>query len=282
MPTLADAPIRTLDPGDLPPCLSLAADRDWPREEHKWRLLLDIGTGYGIEDDAGDLVGSAIVTRYGHDVAVISMVLVASRCARQGIGRRLMTHALRHAGTASVQLHATTYGRPLYEKLGFRAVGATVTHLGVFRPAAGDPTVDVSRPALDTDLPAILATDAAAFGADRTQLITRLPAIARQLRVIERDGRITGYAGAWPSVDNVVIGPVIAADMGDAQALIAELATGVDGPVRLDLDARHEALSSWAALRGVAPATRVSAMAYGAPLRGQRERLYIPVMQALG
>jgi GNAT superfamily N-acetyltransferase len=278
----ADASIRTLGPDDLTRCLTLAADRDWPLEEHKWRLLLDIGAGYGIEDDAGDLVGTTILTRYGHDVAVISMVLVASRCGRQGLGRRLMTHALRHADAATVQLHATTYGRPLYEKLGFRTVGATVTHKGMFRPAAGDPTVAVSRPALDTDLPAILATDAAAFGADRAHLITRLPAFAHQLRVIERDGRITGYAGAWRNIDEVVIGPVIAPDMSDAQALIAELAAGVDGPIRLDLDARHEPLSSWAVTRGVTPTTRVAAMAYGAPSGGQRERLFIPVMQALG
>src|SRR5437588_6294399 len=73
--------IVPLDPGDLPECLALARDRDWPPEEHKWRLLFTVGTVYGVRDDAGDLVGAAVLTTYGAELAAISMVLVAALTA---------------------------------------------------------------------------------------------------------------------------------------------------------------------------------------------------------
>jgi hypothetical protein len=99
--------IQRLTLDEVPDCLALAQDRDWPPEEHKWRLLFEVGTGCGLRDEAGDLVGTTILTR----------------CGGQGLGRRLMTHALSETGGATVFLNATEYGRPLYEKLGFVAVG---------------------------------------------------------------------------------------------------------------------------------------------------------------
>jgi hypothetical protein len=40
--------VRRLTLDDLPACLDLAADREWPREEHKWRLLFAVGEVLGI------------------------------------------------------------------------------------------------------------------------------------------------------------------------------------------------------------------------------------------
>ena len=81
-----------------------------------------------------------------------------------------------------------------------------------------------SRQAGPGDLPVIRKLDAQASGADRASLLERLPGFAEQLRVVERHGLITGYAGAWRNVDNVIIGPVIAESMGDAKTLMADLA----------------------------------------------------------
>ena len=70
-------PVRRLSLDDLPACLDLAADRDWPREEHKWRLLFEVGEVYGIVAPGEGVVGTTIVTRYDPGAA-ISMVLVAA------------------------------------------------------------------------------------------------------------------------------------------------------------------------------------------------------------
>lgn len=112
-------PVQRLTLDDLSGCLALARDRDWPAEEHKWRLLFDVGTVFGLRDAAGELVGSTILTRYGDTLAAISMVLVATRHGGRGLGRRLMDHAIAVAEGLPLFLNATSYGRPLYEKLGF-------------------------------------------------------------------------------------------------------------------------------------------------------------------
>jgi GNAT superfamily N-acetyltransferase len=276
--------VGRLTAADLPACLALALDRDWGAEAHKWRLLFEVGEVFGMQDDAGDLVATVVLTRYPPGAAVISMVLVATRLERRGIATRLMTHVLDHAGPGPVYLYATEHGRPLYEKVGFAAVDGMTTYVGRLEPAGAATAPPVSRPALAEDLPAILALDAVAFGADRSDLVARLPIFAEQVRVLERDGRITGYAGAWRNVDTVVIGPVIADDVADAQALIAELAAGVPRDrIRLDVEHRHDELRAWLTDRGVPAVFDTSLMVRGArELPGNRRRLFLPVMQALG
>lgn len=272
--------IQRLTLDELPDCLALAQDREWLPEEHKWRLLFDVGTVYGLRSEAGDLVGTAILTRYGTQLAAISMVLVAARYGGRGLGRRLMHHALAEAGDATVFLNATEYGRPLYEKLGFVSVGTTYTHVGRFEPSAG---LAGSRPAVPGDLPAILKLDAEVNGADRSHLVERLPGFGEQLRVVERGGAISGYAGMWRNIDNVLVGPVLAETVNDAKRLIADLAATINGPVRLDLDDRHPQLREWATQHAVTARNSTAVMVHGTrPLPGDRGRWFIPVMQALG
>jgi GNAT superfamily N-acetyltransferase len=271
--------ISRLAPEDLDVCLELAADRDWQPERRKWALLFEVGEVYGIRDPAGGLAGSVTLTRYGPELAIVSMMLVASRFGRRGLGRRLMTHVLVQAGDTTVFLYATPLGRPLYEQLGFRAVGEVTTSVGRFTgaPAGG------TRPAEERDRDAMLALDAAATGVDRTDLLTRYFRLAVQLRVLEHDGAVHGFAAASPNVDSVVVGPLVAPDLDAARTLIADVATEIDAPVRLDLDHRHDGLREWAQERGVAPRTDTSLMVHGdRELPGARERLVLPVMQALG
>lgn len=272
--------VHRLTVDDLEGCRFLARDRGWPDEPPKWRLLFTIGSVYGIRDDAGALVGTAALTRYGPSFAVISMVLVATRSGGRGLGRRLMEHALAEAGDAVVSLFATEDGRPLYEKLGFATISTVHTHLGPMARTA-DPVG--SRPATPADLPAIGALDAETFGADRGHLISRLPDVLEQLRVVERSGSITGYAGAWRSPGYTGVGPVVAPDPAQARTLIADLARTINGPLRLDLDEHRPDLRAWATAVGVPPLRTTAVMLRGAEsLPGAREHLFSPVMQALG
>jgi hypothetical protein len=154
------------------------------------------------------------------------------------------------------------------------------TRVGLLECAGGGS----SRPARAADLPAIVALDAAVFGADRSDLVARLPAFAEQLRVVERDGVVTGYAGAWRNIETLVIGPVIAADVGTRRRSSPDLAAGAPGArLRLDVDHRHADLHAWLEEQGVPGVFDTSLMVYGAPgLHGDRDRLFLPVMQALG
>ncbi|MFD9904753.1 GNAT family N-acetyltransferase [Streptomyces sp. NPDC059063] len=289
-PTLSALPIRKLTPRDLMACADLSEDRGWPREEHKWGLLLSAGTGYGIDDpDGPGLIAACVVTQYGPyenpGLSAIGMVLVAERHARKGIGRHLMRYVVESAGTTPLTLHATPNGRPLYEQLGFKTTGRAEMVLGPFTPEASDEDVPgvTTRAATAEDLPVLVGLDTEVFGLDRTPVITRLPAFTDQLRVAEADGEIIGYAGLWPNMQTHVVGPLIARDTDTAKALIASLGTRTDRPLRTDIDVRHEELLAWVKARGLAPVAFNSVMTYGTPeLPGDWTRRFAPLTVAAG
>jgi predicted N-acetyltransferase YhbS len=264
----------------------LSEDRGWPREEHKWSLLLTAGQGYGIDDPAGGLMAACAVTRYGPqerpELGAIGMVLVAQRHARQGLGRHLMRQVVSALGTTPLTLHATPHGRPLYEELGFKTTGRAEMVCGRFLPGGPVPPVP-TRAATAEDLPAIIRLDEDVFGTDRTHMITRLPAFADRLRVAVEEGRIIGYAAAWPNMDTHVIGPLIARDTETAKALVTSLAAHTDRPLRTDVDVRHEELLGWLKERGLASVAFNSVMTHGiTDLPGDWTRRFAPLTVAAG
>jgi GNAT superfamily N-acetyltransferase len=274
-------PVEPFTPADLPGCMALAVDRTWRAEEHKWRLLFELGTVYGVRDEAGAPAGAVVLTRYGDELAAIGMMLVAARYGRRGLGRRIMEHVLAEAGGAIVFLNATEMGRPLYERLGFVPVGTTHTFVGELAVPPGHEAI--SRPAEPGDLAVIRRLDAQANGVDRPRLVRFLPGFTEQLRVIERDGRVTGYAAGWRNVGGLNIGPVIADRVEDAATLIGDIAAAAGGPVRVDVDGAHPWLSEWAAGRGLVISHVEPVMVRGGiALPGDRSRWFASLMQATG
>lgn len=291
-PHLITLPIRALTVDDLRDCADISEDRGWPREDHKWGLLLAAGHGYGIDaPDGRGLAAVSVVTRYGPpqadpELAAIGMVLVAARYARRNLGRRLMTYVCDDllAGVP-LTLHATPYGRPLYEELGFGTTGRSEMLRGRFRPDAS-PTAPgaVVRPAAAEDIQGILRLDAEVFGVDRTHLITRLPAFTDQLLVAEDSaGDLIGYGAIWPNMETHVIGPLVARDTGAAQALVTALAAATDRPLRTDVDVRHEQLLAWLKDRGLESVTFNAVMTRDIPgLPGDWTRRWAPLTVAAG
>lgn len=294
-PHLNNLPIRALTMDDLRLCADLSEDRGWLREDHKWGLLLAAGSGYGVDaPDGVGLAAACVVTRYGGthaepELAAIGMVLIADRYSRQGLGRRLMTYVCDDVLKGiPLTLHATPYGRPLYEELGFETTGRAEMLRGDFQAAGTPGTYGTSRvrPARAEDLPRILRLDAEVFGSDRTHMITRLPAFADQLIVAEDrsgDGTLTGYAAAWPNMDTHVIGPLIARDTATAQSLVTALAQGTDRPLRTDVDVRHEELLAWLKDRGLGSVAFNDVMTRDIPgLPGDWTRRWAPLTVAAG
>ena len=246
---------------------------------------------FGVDaPDGSGLAGAVVLTRWGPDLASVGMMLVAARYGRRGLGRALMEHLLAAAGEgATVTLFATDMGRPLYEKLGFAPVRRNVSFRGHFRPPiSADNSKMRGSPGLvrlagRADMPAILALDRAAFGADRGAIIGRLPGFADRIAVIEHAHGLAGYAAAWRNhVTSTVIGPLVAPDAAAATRLIGELAARVKAPIRLDLDPDRPELPGWAHTHGLEPVASTIVMAHGdlSP-RGTPERLFTPISVAL-
>ena len=279
--------IRRLGPDDLKRCVALSVDRGWSPEKAKWSLLLAACEVFGVDaPDGRGLAGAVVLTRWGVDYASVGMMLVAARYGRRGLGQALMEHLLRAAGDdATVTLFATDTGRPLYEKLGFAAVRKNVSFAGRFRvpPDADNGKV---RVATEADLPAILALDRTAFGADRGQILTRLPAFADRIAVVlagPAGQDIVGYAAAWRNGPaSRVIGPLVAPDGAAARHLITALAAQGRTPVRLDLDPDRPELPGWVHARGLEPVGRTVVMARGKlTRRGNPGHLFTPISVAL-
>ncbi|GGS71269.1 GNAT family N-acetyltransferase [Nonomuraea spiralis] len=266
--------LRRLTFDDLEDCSRLAEDRNWGAERHKWRLLFEVGEPYGIEAPDGDgLAATNVLTPYGDDHAVISMVLTASRYARRGLGRQLMNHVLERADGRAVSLYATEHGRPLYEEFGFRVAGMTATRTGVFH---GEPS-GRTRPATPADLEAILALDAEVFGTDRSPVLRRMSGFGEGVRIA--DG---GYAHRWDNDGTTAIGPVVARDERTARDLIGDLALDAGRKIRIDLDLDREDLTRWTEEHGLTRAFTCAHMVWHGDLPGDRSRQFLPFMLALG
>jgi hypothetical protein len=258
--------LRRLTVADIPACSDLAESRSWAREESKWEFLLTHGEGWGLFDEEG-LVGTTIVTRYP-ELASVSMVLVAERAARRGHARRLVSHVL---DTGVSTLFATSMGRPLYEQLGFRAVGFTDIHTGVFT----GPVSDISHIATTADLDELVALDVKVSGLTRPFLWEFLLTTG-SVRISPH-----GIAGSWRVRDErLFIGPVIADSPADACALIADSAVG-NGSVRVDVHdpevvafVRAHGMESWGECTWM--------VRNAEQLPGDRACYHAPLLQALG
>ncbi|MFY0566628.1 GNAT family N-acetyltransferase [Archangium lansingense] len=277
--------IRRLTLDDMPACLELAVKRDWPAEELKWRMILELGTGFGVDSPEGGLAGTVLITPYGREAASIGMMAVSPSHGRQGLGRRLMEHALEYIGPIPTLLFATDQGRPLYEKLGFVQVGEIVKHVGRLTREPQELSVPDTRVRAMTaeDLDAVATLDAGAFGAPRHVLLHALHRMALRALVAERGGRVVGYGLAWPNLDSTMVGPLIAQEEPIAWVLAAELLRGLEGVVRIDIPPRFVELSEWVAGRGLerhVPSPMM--MLHGTQAPGKREHLYAIAAQALG
>jgi GNAT superfamily N-acetyltransferase len=284
-PAAAGLPIRRLSAADLAACVELAADRGWPPEQNKWRLLFAVGEAYGVDDPAGGLAAMVVLTRYGRQLAAVGTMVVASRFGRRGLGRRLTSHLLDQAGPAVVYLGANSrsYSRPLFQSMGFHSIDTVTRHAGRFAPRPRAARPGSLRSAAMSDREPMAALDRRVFGADRRHVLTELFGFAERVLVAE-DGRgaLAGFAAAWRNEADLVIGPLVAADPAVAKTLITAVAADENGSVRVDIRGGHLELANWAAARGLVPCGSATLMVHGGNLPGERDKLFAPVSGATG
>ena len=133
MPSLTS--IRLMSSGDLPGARRLQHEERWNQTLGDWELFLTAnpeGCFVAVAPEstalesagAGErVVGTITSIRYGEETCWLSMLLVDHRWRGQGIGTRLMEQviAANEQACACLRLDATPAGRPVYERLGFRA-----------------------------------------------------------------------------------------------------------------------------------------------------------------
>ena len=177
-----------------------------------------------VAEAGGELVGVAAGAAFGTTGWVGGVAVVPAR-RRAGLGGALtgaIIEFLEAGGVATVLLHATALGRPVYERLGFVAEAAYATLAGPTRPRRSPgPPVRAGRAA---DLAAVLALDLAATGEDRRRLLAALWPTGG---LVAGDGEPLGYHLPSPWRPG---GAIVAADPAAGLALLDAVrdATGDD------------------------------------------------------
>jgi predicted N-acetyltransferase YhbS len=270
---------RPMRDSDLPAALALSQAVRWPHRLEDWQFALRAGTGFVAEED-GAVVGTGLCWNQGPDHGTLGLIIVSPAHQGKGMGRQLMRLVLERLGERCTLLNATTAGQPLYESLGFRAIGTLHQHQGTLAALAPPAGLRV-RPAGAGDVPAIIALANRATGMVRDDLMKQLIGVAEGA-VLERGGELAGFSLIRPFGRGHVIGPLVAPDAACAQALVATWCDAYAGAfVRLDVPGTS-GLGEWLAQAGLAQVDTAVIMARnGVPPRDAAIQQFAIVSQAL-
>jgi ribosomal protein S18 acetylase RimI-like enzyme len=205
-----------------------------------------------VAEAGGELVGVAAGAVFGGTRGTggsggsggtgwVGGVAVVPAHRRVGLGGALteaIVEFLEGRGVATVLLHATAVGRPVYERLGFVAETAYVTLSGPTLARAS--TRAMVRAGRAADLEAVLALDRTATGEDRRRLLTALWPTGGLVAVV--DGRTLGYHLASPWRPG---GATIAADSGTGLALLDAVRVAPGNEVAISVPAANDAAVGW-------------------------------------
>ncbi|CAN7570948.1 GNAT family N-acetyltransferase [Trinickia sp. LjRoot230] len=284
------APIhyRRFAQSDVAAAHALTLELKWPHRAEDWQFVADLGDGIVAECD-NRVIGTAFVWKYGTDAASLGMVIVSSAYQGAGVGRRLMERALETLGSRATVLHATPAGRPLYEKLGFVAIGMLDQHQGAALqpPLVPLPPSERLRPLGANDTPRLVELASRASGLDRSAVLPALIECADGIG-LDRDGELVGFALFRRFGRGRAIGPVVAprtAEPFRAKALIGHwLASNPGKFVRIDVPG-DAGLHAWLESLGLLRVDSVVKMArHGERLASQDPQFaqYGIINQAIG
>lgn len=231
-PNAAAVPGLTIIPfvsSHLGDALRLSQAESWPHRLEDWALSLSVSQGV-VALQGGRVVGTALCTVFG-GVATMNMIIVSSDLRGHGLGRKLMHAVMQFAGVREMRLVATADGKPLYEKLGFQAMGQIFQHQGIAQAQAVDMPVtiqDAATAAAEVDT--LAAMDRDATGMERRAL---LAGFAQQATVLRAE---SGFAMLRDFGRGTALGPVVARDTATARALICAAVSHCSGSfLRIDL-----------------------------------------------
>jgi GNAT superfamily N-acetyltransferase len=218
-----------LGPQHLAGCLELSRAAHWNQNEADWRLMLDIGHGWGITV-AGVLAASTLVLPFG-SFAWISMVLVLPEHRRKGYATCLLRVAVADllARGLTPVLDATPAGREVYRQEGFHDTW-TFKRFFLTQSLPSRPDRRVRR-IVDSDWERILRLDLEAFGAGREKLLRNLHGRCPEAALVCEEGFVLGREGR----ESRHVGPLVAESKEAAQLLMHAAIAALGAPLYIDL-----------------------------------------------
>jgi GNAT superfamily N-acetyltransferase len=257
---------RRLDKADAGVGFRLSAEAGWNQIELDWKVMIRMGEGIGLVDEADRLIATSILIPYFPRVDWVSMVLVDSGWRRRGIGSRLMRLVMGLSPNPILGLDATEEGIPLYQKLGF-AASEGITRYERPRRAGSD----VSAVAGDRRVTPISAHEfreltgsfAPDIGKRRKKMLEKLdPTDKASIRLV-RDKKTVAIASVRPGRTSAQIGPIMAADAATAASLLRSVSETRNEALVVDVPDRHWALVAQLSEMGFKPSRHLTRMFRG-------------------
>lgn len=253
---------------DSPQLHELSISVIWPHRPEDWELAMRHGHGLVARDEIERVVGSGMWSPLGENHAAIGMVITSPRLQEHGTGRWLMNLLMEQTGDRGLVLTATRAAYRLYLSLGFMPLAPVFQHHGevTVRPdPIALPGLAV-RPKEPEDRAAILALDEAAFGLPRVSVLQEVFDVSRGI-VIEKAGRVTGFALCRRFGRGHVIGPVVAENEAEVLALISPIVAEHHSQfLRMDTLVPEGPLRQFLVAHGLAHFDTVTRMTLGKPL----------------
>jgi GNAT superfamily N-acetyltransferase len=277
----APVELMNLETRHVPGALRLSQEMGWPYRREDWEFATRVGHGLVLER-AGEVIGTAMWWNYGPAHASAGMIIVTATVQGGGYGSRLFDGVLEATDRRNVLLNSTEEGLTLYKRRGFTAWGTVLQHQGLLTVAVTPDSCNGIRPATVSDLAAIQALDEQATGFPRPSMVAALADVG-DVVVIDRGGRVVGYAIARRWGRGYVIGPVAAESAQDAQRLILAQLSNLHGQfVRIDVYAEH-GLGGWLESMGIERVGGATAMVKGLlPISVEPPRMYALANQSFG
>jgi GNAT superfamily N-acetyltransferase len=260
---VSDFQIGNLTADELADADALVKEAGWNQTEADWRTFLDFGTVHAMRDN-GKVIATAATLPYGGKFAWVSMVLIAGYYRRQGLGTKLMQRCLDELAAKGLTpvLDATPAGRDVYVGLGFQDSWGYKRMLLSDRKVVPSLENNIAVEAIsDSSWAELCAYDATIFGADRSNVLSRLRGRLPEAEFcVWRGGHVVGFLLGRMGRRAAQLGPLVAESEEIASALLAQALETVSAPVYIDfiddkpLTARFLATAGFVAER---PLTRM-------------------------
>lgn len=227
------------------------------------------------------VVGFGAITEYG-PFAYVGSMAVHPNAQRQGVGQRIFEHILAHTASPAILLDASSSGAPLYTRYGFVEEDETLNLVLERQEFRSDTIPDNVALASESDLPAIIAFDAALFGAERAAVIQAYWADnpGRSFVTYNAEGRVSGFLIAQPGV----LGPWVASTEHDAERLLlAALMLPLKARPNVFVSTRHSSALDLLARYGFTRQRSLKHMARGPKVeRARQSAIYGQTSLGLG
>ena len=269
--------IRPMRPDEL------ALALDWAAREG-WNPGLHDAACFHAADPQGFLLGlldgvpiaSISVVRYGADYGFLGLYIVVPEHRGKGHGWALWQAGLSHLGGRAVGLDGVVAQQANYRRSGFVLAHRNIRYAGVARHGGADRR-DAMVDLRTLDWPQVLACDRPGFPAGRADFL-RAWVYQRGHHALGhvQGEQLTAYGVLRPCLSGYKIGPLMAQDGAQAQALLAALTARVPegGAVFLDVPETNAPAVALAEQSGMAPMFETARMYKGAPAMPDMQRTF--------